>query len=82
MPLLVPFTRAAVPVVDVPGGFVVVDPPAEIVGEDRLRRRRRCGDELAGFHVLTLFPGMFPGPLGESLAGRALAGRACGRWRR
>lgn len=25
-------------------------------------------------HVLTLFPGMFPGPLGESLAGRALAG--------
>lgn len=27
--------------------------------------------------VLTLFPGMFPGPLGESLAGRALAS---GRW--
>jgi len=24
-------------------------------------------------HVLTLFPGMFPGPLGQSLAGRALA---------
>jgi tRNA (guanine37-N1)-methyltransferase len=29
-------------------------------------------------HVLTLFPGMFPGPLGLSLAGRALAG---GLWR-
>ena len=28
--------------------------------------------------VLTLFPGMFPGPLGASLAGRALAE---GRWR-
>ncbi|GAC1339723.1 MAG: tRNA (guanosine(37)-N1)-methyltransferase TrmD [Acetobacteraceae bacterium] len=27
--------------------------------------------------VLTLFPGMFPGPLGQSLAGRALA---AGRW--
>ena len=27
--------------------------------------------------VLTLFPEMFPGPLGHSLAGRALAGR---RW--
>ena len=26
--------------------------------------------------VLTLFPDMFPGPLGHSLAGRALAGRA------
>ncbi len=28
-PLLVPFTRLAVPVVDVSGGHVVVDPPAE-----------------------------------------------------
>ena len=28
--------------------------------------------------VVTLFPGMFPGPLGESLSGRALAG---GAWR-
>jgi tRNA (guanine37-N1)-methyltransferase len=27
--------------------------------------------------VLTLYPGMFPGPLGQSLAGRALSG---GRW--
>lgn len=30
-PLLVPFTRAAVPVVDVAGGRLVVDPPVEIV---------------------------------------------------
>jgi 16S rRNA processing protein RimM len=32
-PLLVPFTREAVPVVDVAGGFVVVEPPQEIEGE-------------------------------------------------
>jgi 16S rRNA processing protein RimM len=32
-PLLVPFTRAAVPVVDIAGGRVSVVPPEEIVGE-------------------------------------------------
>ena len=26
-------------------------------------------------HILTIFPGMFPGPLGHSLAGRAMAGK-------
>ena len=31
--------------------------------------------------ILTLYPEMFPGPLGVSLPGEALAG-ACGRWRR
>ena len=31
--------------------------------------------------VLTLFPEVFPGPLGHSLAGRALEA-GCGRWRR
>jgi 16S rRNA processing protein RimM len=34
-PLLVPFTREAVPVVDVRAGLVVIDPPVEIVVEDR-----------------------------------------------
>lgn len=34
-PLIVPFTRAAVPVVDVAGGRIVVDPPAELVVEPR-----------------------------------------------
>lgn len=29
-PLLLPFTRAAVPTVDVAGGYVIVDPPGEI----------------------------------------------------
>ena len=32
--LLVPFTRAAVPVVDIAGGRVVVDPPAGLLGDD------------------------------------------------
>lgn len=32
--LLVPFTRAAVPVVDIAGGRVVVDPPAGLLGGD------------------------------------------------
>jgi 16S rRNA processing protein RimM len=31
--VLLPFTRAAVPVVDIPGGRVVVDPPAEAPAE-------------------------------------------------
>ncbi len=32
---LVPFTRAAVPVVDIAGGRLVVEPPAEVDGEAR-----------------------------------------------
>jgi 16S rRNA processing protein RimM len=32
--LLVPFTLAAVPVVDLPAGRVVVDPPQEVAGEE------------------------------------------------
>ncbi len=32
--VLVPFSRAAVPVVDVGGGFVVIDPPPGLLGED------------------------------------------------
>lgn len=31
--LLVPFTRAAVPVVDIAGGFVVIAPPSEVVAD-------------------------------------------------
>ncbi|MEQ8966285.1 MAG: ribosome maturation factor RimM [Azospirillaceae bacterium] len=33
-PLLVPFTRAAVPEIDIPGGRLVVDPPATVAGEE------------------------------------------------
>ena len=32
--------------------------------------------------VLTIFPEMFPGPLGASLAGKALRARAAGGWMR
>ena len=32
-PLVVPFTRAAVPVVDLDGGRIVVDPPADLVAD-------------------------------------------------
>jgi 16S rRNA processing protein RimM len=31
--LLVPFTRAAVPIVDIAGGFIVLDPPAGLLSE-------------------------------------------------
>jgi 16S rRNA processing protein RimM len=33
-PLLVPFTKAAVPVVDVAAGHVVIVPPAEMLAEN------------------------------------------------
>jgi 16S rRNA processing protein RimM len=33
-PFLVPFTRAAVPVVDVAGGRIVIDPPPGLLEED------------------------------------------------
>ncbi len=33
-PLIVPFTRAAVPVVDIAAGRVVVDPPAETIAQE------------------------------------------------
>jgi 16S rRNA processing protein RimM len=32
-PLVVPFTKAAVPEIDIAGGTVTIDPPTEIVGE-------------------------------------------------
>jgi 16S rRNA processing protein RimM len=34
-PLVVPFTRAAVPVVDIAGGRVVIDPPEGLIGPAR-----------------------------------------------
>ena len=68
--VMLPFTDEAVPEIDVEGGKVVVDPPAGLLagGEDRRRRRTNVWRATA----LTLFPEMFPGPLGESLAGKAL----------
>lgn len=41
--LMVPFTRAAVPVVDLAGGRVVIDPPAGLL-DDLSREREREGE--------------------------------------
>ena len=62
--LLLPFTRAAVPTVDLAARRIVADPP------------EACRSLMTApwtARVLTLFPEMFPGPLGHSLLGRALA---------
>ena len=113
-PLLVPFSRAAVPEVDVAGGRLVVAVPDEIEVRAEGDSAAPCGAPLPRpppargggvthdtpspcgrgtgegatppgdaspmtwrATVLTLFPEMFPGPLGLSLAGRALE---AGRW--
>ena len=41
-PLLLPFTRASVPVVDIAGGRVVVEPPAETI----VREMDATGDSM------------------------------------
>ena len=45
-------------------------------------RRREWRNELAGRSVLTLFPEMFPGPLGAIPRGAGAGGRGSGRWGR
>ena len=72
--LSLPFTRRTVPSID------LAQPQA---GGRAARRVRGGGDVVSApapwtASVLTLFPEMFPGPLGHSLAGRALQE---GRWR-
>ena len=80
--MLLPFTNAVVPTVDLAAGRVVIELPER----DRGRRRADDGRLRHGYRtaktsesktwratVLTLFPEMFPGPLGVSLAGKALA---------
>ena len=77
-PLLVPFTRASVPAVDVAAGAIVVDPPDEVGPPPLPQGDRENGRRGAAMtwraSVLTLFPEIFPGPLALSLAGRALRG--------
>lgn len=45
--MLLPFTNAVVPTIDIPGGRVVIEPPQEVDGDDREdssdRRPRECG---------------------------------------
>ncbi len=66
--VLVPFTAACVPTVDIAAG--------RADRGDAGRDRRSAGSGASRMtwraSVLTLFPAMFPGPLGQSLAGRAL----------
>ena len=68
--VMLPFTDEAVPEVDIEGGKVVIDPPAGLLAGGR--REGGVGPTCGALMALTLFPEMFPGPLGESLAGKAL----------
>src|SRR5690349_20634312 len=77
--LLVPFTKAAVPRLDSARGRLVVEPREEFLAAPPPQAGK--GEEGAmswSATVLTLFPEMFPGPLGASLAGKALE---AGIWR-
>ena len=88
--VLIPFTQAAVPEVDIAAGFVRIDTIAAGLVEDEATdesrpggaasirkppaRTKGCRRQPVSFRatVLTLYPEMFPGALGLSLAGRAL----------
>jgi len=60
MTVMVPFTDAIVPTVDVAGGRIVVDPPEGLFGTAPQAGRT----DMWRASVLTIFPDMFPGPLG------------------
>ena len=69
-----PFDQETVRTVDLEAGRLVVEPPAELL-PPRPRAAWRGGGPMSASWaatVLTLFPEMLPGPLGHSLAGRAL----------
>ena len=66
---MLPFTDEAVPEIDVEGGKVVVDPPAGRAGGRRSEGGVGQGVARDGADAL---PGDVSGPLGESLAGKAL----------
>ena len=77
---LVPFVKAIVPEVDVPGGVVVIDPPPGLL-DPRKRNsapqpvRDNKGREGVGLRIdiVTIFPEYFGSPLGVSLIGKAAA---------
>ena len=70
---LYPFTKAVVPEIHVADGYLVIDAAA--------RGRARRGRARLSFSadIITLFPELFPGPLGASVIGRGAGARACGR---
>ncbi|MDP6603499.1 MAG: ribosome maturation factor RimM [Rhodospirillales bacterium] len=49
--IMVPFTRAAVPEVDLAGGRLIIDPPAGIVDDDAGPGRRRRSDQTPPTHA-------------------------------
>ncbi len=70
-PVMVPFTRAVVPIVELAAGRLVLDPPPGLLDDETTGMTWRAT-------VLTIFPEMLPGPLAYSLAGKALR---AGLWR-
>ena len=75
---LVPFTRAVVPVIDLrPAASSWCCRTRSWCRRSRARMTRHDCSIPWHASVLTLFPEMFPGPLGQSLAGKALRE---GRW--
>ncbi len=74
--VIVPFNKACVPKIDVQNGTLTVVIPTEITVTDQppLTPAGEGKETRMTWHatILTLFPSMFPGPLGDSLAGRAL----------
>ncbi len=62
-PIMVPFTRAAVPTVDLAAGRLLIDPPPGLLDEPKPARRRR------GPHPNPPLPGLDPGITGEGMGG-------------
>ena len=71
--VLVPFVAALVPVVDVPGGRVVIDPPGGLFADPDLQDPapgRRARGQLMRIDIVTIFPD-YLAPLSLSLIGKA-----------
>ena len=75
---MVPFTRAAVPVVDIAAGRVVIDPPdGPVRPAERAASAKGAGMTWRAT-VLTIFPEMLPGPLGLFARRQGAEERGCG----
>lgn len=76
--VMLAFDEATVPEIDIAGDRIVVAMPEETLGENNPPLSGGGEERAMTFHatVLTIFPDMFPGPLGQSLAGKALAAGA------
>ena len=70
--VMLPFTEATVPKIDIAAGRIVTHRADGDICLPVGRDGRRIGQTMWRASVLTIFPEMFPGPLGASLAGKAL----------